>query len=271
MPYIRVNGIRLAFDAYGDMNKPPLFAVHGLTSCRMSLEALLTPEVAKNHYVILYDCRGHGQSDKPAAFTLEDHGRDLLALIDTLGYDQADVLGISMGSYIVMQAAVLDSSKINHLIAGVGRSYDEGYGSSTAAYLKRKGVELSEITQEEMDKLLDEAFWSPFATEEQKQKFRAAGERMRKNPNYVELTPENRAAISASLKGFDLRPQLPGIQCKALAVSARYDGLNPMEYGQEIAGLIPGCRMEIMEKSGHMSTSEERERWVEMIESFLAE
>ena len=38
MPYIRANGIRIAFDCFGSMNKKPLFLIHGLTAQRMNME-----------------------------------------------------------------------------------------------------------------------------------------------------------------------------------------------------------------------------------------
>ena len=40
MPYIRANGIRIAFDTFGSLRNKPLFLIHGLTGQRMSMEKL---------------------------------------------------------------------------------------------------------------------------------------------------------------------------------------------------------------------------------------
>ena len=40
MPFIRANGIRIAFDCFGSMKRRPLFLIHGLTGQRMSLEGM---------------------------------------------------------------------------------------------------------------------------------------------------------------------------------------------------------------------------------------
>ena len=68
-----------------------------------------------------------------------DHGRDLLALIESLGYDKAFVFGVSMGSYVALQAAVLDSSKIDKLVLVVTKGY--GSTSSFATKLKEQGID----------------------------------------------------------------------------------------------------------------------------------
>jgi 3-oxoadipate enol-lactonase len=90
-----VNGVRLAYDAYGGPVAPPLLLVHGLYGNR-HLGGLI--DLFSDHCrVIAYDARGHGDSDKPAHYTLADHGHDLLELIRALGYKRAAVLGVSMG------------------------------------------------------------------------------------------------------------------------------------------------------------------------------
>ena len=66
MPYIRANGIRIAFDTFGSLKKKPLFLIHGLTGQRMNQEATAR-QLCDDYFVVTYDCRGHGQTDHPAA------------------------------------------------------------------------------------------------------------------------------------------------------------------------------------------------------------
>ena len=160
MPYIRANGIRIAFDTFGSLRNKPLFLIHGLTGQRMSMEKL-AEQLSDEFFVITYDCRGHGQTDHPSAYDLADHGRDLLALIDVLGYEQASVLGASMGSYIALQAAELDPAKIDKLILVTAKSYDDGSGSSVQRLLREEGLDMATAPPEEKSRVLSTALWSP--------------------------------------------------------------------------------------------------------------
>ena len=269
MPYIRANGIKIAYDTFGDMNNPPLFLVHGLTSNRITMFDM-AQALADDRFVIVYDCRGHGQTDKPETYTLGDHGHDLLALINLFGYDKADLCGISMGSYVVSQAAVFDSSHVNHLILGMSKAFDDGTGSSVAGILKKKGLKMSEVTQEQMLELLNDALWAPTTSKERRDEIMAQQYKVMSHPHAVVLTPKQTAAVNTALIGFDLRPELKKVTCPTLVISARYDGINALELGQEIADLVPGSKMVIMENSGHMAIAEEPEKFITVIKEFLA-
>ena len=52
-----------------------------------------------------YDTRGHGKSDKPESFTLDDDADDLAGLIEAYGLKKPVAVGFSMGSYITLKAA----------------------------------------------------------------------------------------------------------------------------------------------------------------------
>ncbi len=47
------------------------------------------------------------------------------------------------------------------------------------------------------------------------------------------------------------------------------NGINPPEYGREVADLIPDSRFELFEHSGHALINEEKEKFKETVLSFL--
>jgi pimeloyl-ACP methyl ester carboxylesterase len=55
---------------------------------------------------------------------------------------------------------------------------------------------------------------------------------------------------------IDSRPHLAAIRCPTLVVAARDDQLMPVEILQELAHGIPGARIEVIEKCGHVSPIE---------------
>ena len=266
MPYIRTNGIRIAFDTFGSMNRPPLFLVHGLTAQRMSMDAL-AQRLSDAYFVITYDCRGHGQTDHPAAYTLADHGRDLLALINALGYDRACVLGQSMGSYIALQAAELEPDRIEKLVLVTPKAYDDGSGSSFQRLLREEGLDMGTASREQRARVLKKALWSPHITPET---LAALTPRTKMNgENVVVLTPEETAAVNRALIGFDLRPGFADVSCPALVIAGTFDRINPPAFGREIAEKLPHAAYAEF-PGGHLLTLECEEDYIRRVRAFLA-
>ena len=54
----------------------------------------------------------------------------------------------------------------------------------------------------------------------------------------------------------DNRPNLPKIACPSLVVCGRQDQMTPLGWNEEIASLIPGAQLEVIEHCGHLTTME---------------
>ncbi len=54
----------------------------------------------------------------------------------------------------------------------------------------------------------------------------------------------------------DTREVLPSIECPALVLCGREDGITPMALHEELAENIPGSKLRIVEECGHLSTLE---------------
>jgi pimeloyl-ACP methyl ester carboxylesterase len=55
---------------------------------------------------------------------------------------------------------------------------------------------------------------------------------------------------------IDGRADLAAIRCETLVLCGRQDALTPLAFHEEIAGLVKGARLEIVEDCGHLSTME---------------
>jgi 3-oxoadipate enol-lactonase len=242
------------FREFGDPSHPPLLLIHGLFG-DSSLMVPLAKRFADRFRVIAIDALGHGRSPKPAGFTLEDSGRAVTALIASLGYDSAVVLGVSMGSYVAAQAAILEPARVAQLVLVVAKGH--GKTSSVAAFAERNGFDLAAATMEETIAFMTSALWSPDTAQDVRDGIMAL-----QSEDAWQATAEERAAIEESLADFDLRPDLPSITAPTLVISGLSDGLNPPASGEEVAQLIPGARFEVYEHSGHMLASEETDRLV---------
>jgi len=55
----------------------------------------------------------------------------------------------------------------------------------------------------------------------------------------------------------DSRPYLPSYRCPTIVIAGRMDALTPIEVNAEMASLIPGAKLVIVEESGHLSPMEQ--------------
>jgi 3-oxoadipate enol-lactonase len=258
-----LGGHAVFFRTFGDAGLPPLVLVHGLYGDSASV-APLAERLADRFHVIAPDALGHGRSARPAGFALADQGRMLDALVAERGYDAAAIVGVSMGSYLAAQAAILEPARVSRLVLVVSKAH--GQTSSSAAYARRMGFDLAAATPDEMVAFLAGALWSPDTSAERREQIMREVQRI---DDAVVLGAEEQAAVERSLRGFDLRPDLHRITAPTLVISGRADGLNPPSSGEELVHGIPGARFEVYEHSGHMLTFEETDRLVDDITAFV--
>jgi pimeloyl-ACP methyl ester carboxylesterase len=97
MAVVHVNDVDLYYEIHGEGF--PLVLAHGYcTSINLWKHQL--PLLAERYQVIAYDARGHGMSSAPAGkanYTLNHLVRDMHALLQHLGIEQAYIAGHSMG------------------------------------------------------------------------------------------------------------------------------------------------------------------------------
>jgi pimeloyl-ACP methyl ester carboxylesterase len=96
MPYADVNGLHLYYEEHG--TGPTLVLLHGgLMTIELNFGIAL-PALAERHRVIAVELQGHGRTadiDRPPTFA--DFAADVVALLDHLGIEQADIFGFSVG------------------------------------------------------------------------------------------------------------------------------------------------------------------------------
>lgn len=100
--------------------------LHGLTASRRYVVMGSTSLQRSGHRVISYDARGHGRSDPapiPTAYSYEDLGLDLVAVLDHLGLEQAVLAGASMGAHTLLWLALRMPERVGGLVV-ITPAYD---------------------------------------------------------------------------------------------------------------------------------------------------
>lgn len=122
------DGVPIAYEVAGD--GPPVVLIHGFGANRAI--TWRNPNwfdwlTKAGRRVIALDCRGHGESGKPHRAEDYDDRRmlgDVLAVLDSAGAEQADVIGYSMGGYIAINLLHEAPQRIRRAVTGgVGETY----------------------------------------------------------------------------------------------------------------------------------------------------
>src|SRR5215470_18844177 len=114
MPTAQANDVTIYYESHGSGD--PLLLIGGLGSDITLLRGLVG-RLARLHLVIAYDNRGSGRSDKPdVPYTIALLAEDAAGVLDALGIEQADIVGISMGGKIALELAASRPHLVGRLV-----------------------------------------------------------------------------------------------------------------------------------------------------------
>lgn len=121
-PVIRA-GIQLSCRATGPTDSgQAVLLIHGLNTNMAFWHPLIVRSLADQRLVLLYDQRGHGNSDMPdSGYTLAELAEDARAVLDAHGVEVADLIAHSFGSGVALQLARMYPQRVRSLTLLDGR------------------------------------------------------------------------------------------------------------------------------------------------------
>src|SRR5688572_16514733 len=109
-----INGIDMHHEVAGE--GMPLLFLHGLTGVGGDWRHI-SPQLAEGRRLIAPDLRGHGGSSNPGrAFTHWLVARDVLALLDRLGLERVQAIGVSLGATTLLHMAAEQPQRIDAMV-----------------------------------------------------------------------------------------------------------------------------------------------------------
>ena len=137
MPEAKVNGITINYRVVGQGE--PLIMIMELGSAQNSW-GFQTGLFKKYYRTITFDNRGVGKSDKPTGpYTINMMADDAIGLMDHLGIEKAQILGISMGGMIAQELAINHPERVDKLVLGctfARRDATSGFSSENSRALE---------------------------------------------------------------------------------------------------------------------------------------
>lgn len=118
MPEFTYEQHRVSYDEYGEGDRP-LVLIHGLLMNRRMFDRLGPEMAALGNRVIAVDLLGHGRSDRPPEmihYSMTFFARQVEALLDHLGLDQAVIGGTSLGANATLEMAYLSPDRVRGMM-----------------------------------------------------------------------------------------------------------------------------------------------------------
>lgn len=223
----------------------PLVLAHGLGEDHRVWRGVV-PHLALTRRVIAYDLRGHAETAPgELAATLAQLGSDLVALLDAMELDQADLCGFSLGGTVVLRAAIDAPRRVRHLVPVATSSR---VGAAAAAWYRER-AELADRGLHALEPVLEQ---------ETRQLLHDAPEAL---AGYWLLRRQavsdprgfaNACRAMARLHDEPLDPELGAVEAPALVIAGERDPLCPPRAAEIVAGAIPGARLKVVQGSGHL-------------------
>ncbi|MEQ8266908.1 MAG: alpha/beta hydrolase [Parvibaculum sp.] len=236
-----LNGISLYYETFGDPDAPPVLVLHGGTGFIESMHYQITA-LAPAHFVVAPDSRAHGRStDTDAPLGYRQMADDMLALMDRLGIERADIVGWSDGGIIGLILAMENPDRVRRVVA-IGANYNVA-GLASPPPADASVISASPARDFYVNMAPEPSRWPVFAAK--------VLEMWRTQPNYEAA-------------------DLAKIAAPVLVMAGERDSIK-RSHTEEMAASIPLGRLDIVEDASHFAPLEKPDRVNAAVLSFLSE
>jgi pimeloyl-ACP methyl ester carboxylesterase len=261
------DGVTLAAVVEG--SGPGLLLVHGFGGAKEDF-ADHVPALARDHTVVTFDHRGHGESDKPAdlaAYSLERLRADTMQVADAVGLDQFRLLGHSMGGMVCRLLPVRAPERVEALVMmDTSPGPIPGFDPELIEIAATHGLEHG---KDALRELLDMAKTLNTPAYE-----RCLAER----PGYAEFEAKKWDDLSVVMWAAMVRElayqsddldAMRTLTCPVLVIVGDQD--KPfIGVSHKMAEAISGATLAVIPDAGHSPQFENADAWFEALSSFLA-
>jgi len=109
-------GLRLHYAEQGDREGEAIVFLHAYVDSWFSYSRVL-PLLSPAYHAFAPDQRGHGESDRPqCCYTMDDYAADVDAFMETVGIEEATIVGDSSGGLIAQRVALSYPHRLSRLV-----------------------------------------------------------------------------------------------------------------------------------------------------------
>lgn len=205
------------------------------------------PALRERFRLLRYDHRGHGRSPvPPGPYTIDDLGRDVLALLDRVEIGRFSFCGLSLGGMVGMWLASEAPERVERLVlccTSARLGPPENWSSRAKTVRKDSLKAISEA-------VLERWFTPEFRT--------SAPETIEWAGHMLKDTPaEGYAGCCEAIRDMALRERLGKIQASTLVIAGADDAATPQDHAEVVRDSIPDARLEVTPRAAHLANVEQ--------------
>jgi 3-oxoadipate enol-lactonase len=257
---IKVNSIQINYELSGKEGAPVVVLSHSLSSSLLMWNSQMD---ALNPYfqVLRYDIRGHGASEAPSgSYTLDLLAEDVIGLLDALGMEWVNFVGLSMGGMIGQCLALNHPHRLKSLVL-----------CDTASIVP---AEAQPVWQERLDKVRKNGMEALFE-ETLGRWFTPAF--LRQNPPMVKLIREQILATpvagytgcAEAIRRLDYLDRISEIKTPNLIMVGEDDPGMPVSAAEAMHKRITNSKLVVLPSARHLSNVEQAETFNAALLEFL--
>jgi 3-oxoadipate enol-lactonase len=258
MSFVDVGELRTHYSLTGDQD--PVLVFSNSLGTDFSMWDPQMAKLERRFRILRYDTRGHGESSiTPGDYTIEQLGRDVLGLLDSLRLDRVHFCGLSMGGMIGMWLGIHAPGRLHRLVL-----------CNTAARIGSKEMWNARIATVRKDgmKSVAAAVIERWFTPE----FRASSPEVvaRAQQMLENSPPEGYAACCAAIRDMDQRQAVARIKTPTLVIYGGSDPVTPASDAHFLTDQIRGAvKVELL--AAHLSNVEQADAFTETLNDFLSQ
>ena len=257
MPSVGADGAEIYYELTGDGD--PVVLIMGLGADSRGW-AMQSSAFAERYRVVLIDNRGVGKSSVASPpYTTKQMAADTLAVMDDAGIERAHVLGVSLGGAIAQELAIAAPGRVRSLALG------STWAGPSVWRSRIREVQLGILESQGVEALV---------------RFRAL---FIFSPALIAGAPAMMDVIEKTmaetpLEGYlhqldaaelhDARDRLGAVAVPTVVLTGKRDILVPPELSYEVASLIQGAQLELLD-TAHAIQLEEAARFNETVLAFF--
>jgi len=269
--------VELGYETYGSAGTmTPVIVANGgpgLSHVYMLQNDVWTRRLARNRQIVFYDQRGTGKSKQvkaDASWGMDAQVADMEAVRAKFGFQKFDLVGDSYGGLLAMAYAAAHPEHIEKLILSdsaapawkdIVRVLPDVFPDVIEQIAAR---EKNSSGADAADERIRDHFLMLFYSEANRDAYLAGVKDLGSSPQVS-------AAVQKATRTLDLTPELPKFKFPTLVITGRYDmNVTPLT-AWNIYKAIPGAKFVVFEKSGHLPSYEEPDKYVQVVDAFLSQ
>jgi 3-oxoadipate enol-lactonase len=257
MPTIQSDGCPIHVAIEGPDDAPVLILSNSLGTTLRMWDGQVGP-FTKHFRLVRFDRRGHGKSGCPQGpYSMDQLGRDVLAIMDGLGIRRANWCGLSMGGMEGMWLGANAPERFERLVLANTSSYfpDKAGWNERLKLVREKGI--AAFADANMERWFTKGF------RERAPQTVAAVKEM-----FAATALDGYIACGSAVRDMDHRALLPRIRVPTLVIIGRHDPATVPEAGEYVRANIPGASAAILD-AAHLSNIEQPEAFNAAVLGFL--